>query len=309
MFRASFVIIKIMTKKWKEFEQLTYNLQKQLTQDAEVVADEKIKGANSETERQIDILIKKRVAQYEIKVIIECKDYKRPVDVQKVESFVTKLKDVKANKGAIVSSKGFSKAALKLAEKYGIDTFRFVDTKSKDWNAYMSINAAVEVYVAPSFQFRVSDIIEIPISYTEQVQNLEMYSADGEVFLGTVQNVLLKKWNDLKCPLEQGQLVVRLVEKGLVGFKPNLYVATIDGLVQVERKTYFGPLPVDLVGLYNHQTGGVATKSFTTQSIEVEKLLTGRLPDWREIENIEDLAVKPFVTFMSKKDFIIKQKN
>ncbi len=298
-----------MAKKWKEFEQLTYSLQKQLTQDAEVIPDQKIMGADSETERQIDILIKKQVAQYEIRVVIECKDYKKPVDVQTVESFVTKLKDVKANKGAIISSKGFSKAAVKLAEKYGVDTFRFVDTQSKDWNAYMAVTAAVEVFTAPYFQFRVSDIVEIPISYTEQVPTLEMYSSDGTTFLGTVQSTLLQKWNDLKVPLEQGQMKIGLVEKGLVGFKPHLCVATIDGLVQVEKKTYFGPLPVDLVGLYNHQTGGVSTKSFTTQAIELEKLFTGSLPDWKEVQGMEELAVQPFMTFMSKKDFLIEKKS
>lgn len=290
-----------MAKKWKKFEQLTYDLQKQLADDSEVLLDQKIKGFESETDRQIDILVKKKIGQYDILVVIECKDYKRPVDVSTVEAFVTKLRDVRANKGAIISGKGFSKAATSLAAKHGIETFRYVDTQSKDWKAYMAINAAAEVVVMTRYQFQVSDFVELPGDFVQTVPDLEIYSPDDSMPIGKVRDILFSKWNENKVPEEEGLQEIVLVERGLIGHqRGSLYRATIKAVIEVERKFYFGPLPVDLIGLHNQQTGGVVTRSFTTEPIEIEKLFTGQLEGWRQVPRRDDLAISPLMTFRSK---------
>ena len=118
--------------KWKRFEKLVYELQKELARDAEVVMNESIQGIDSKVDRQIDIAIRRRVGPYPILIVIDCKDYAVPIDVKDVESFAGMVKDVRANRGALIVSSDFTEAALNLARNHGIDAFRLVDTESVD---------------------------------------------------------------------------------------------------------------------------------------------------------------------------------
>lgn len=72
--------------------------------------DVKIRGAKSGTLRQIDIL-----ADAATPTAIECKHVSRRVDVKCVESFLGMLDDVGLRAGILISSKGFSRAALERA--------------------------------------------------------------------------------------------------------------------------------------------------------------------------------------------------
>src|SRR2546426_7252001 len=84
--------------KWKRFEQLAYQIQEDLAQDAEVKLNDLIVGEDSKTERQIDISIRKRVGQYTLLIVIDCKDHQRPLDVKDVGEFISIVTDVRANK-------------------------------------------------------------------------------------------------------------------------------------------------------------------------------------------------------------------
>jgi hypothetical protein len=95
--------------KWKRFESLVARIQKELSPDAKVTLDDKIMGRRSQTFRQIDISVRRVVGQFEILIIIDCKDYAKPVDVKDAEDFLGLAEDVGANKGALVSSNGQSK--------------------------------------------------------------------------------------------------------------------------------------------------------------------------------------------------------
>jgi len=70
--------------------------------------------------RQIDVLVTHVHANIEYKTIIECRDFTGKLNVTHVDSFCSKITDVKANKGIIVSRKGFSKTAIRKASRLGI---------------------------------------------------------------------------------------------------------------------------------------------------------------------------------------------
>jgi len=70
--------------------------------------------------RQIDVLVKHRHAGIEYKTAIECRDYNGKIDVTHVDGFGSKLADVGANKGILVSRKGFTKTAIQKARRLGI---------------------------------------------------------------------------------------------------------------------------------------------------------------------------------------------
>jgi hypothetical protein len=68
-----------------------------LAPDAEVLHDVKLDGRFSNTKRQIDVLVRQRVGQYEMLIVIDCKDYARPLDVKAVEEFHGLCDDVGAH--------------------------------------------------------------------------------------------------------------------------------------------------------------------------------------------------------------------
>lgn len=65
--------------------------------------------------RQVDIAIFINSYEGERFIAIECKDHKEKIDVEYIESFITKLTSIRASKGIMVSTSGFTDGALKLA--------------------------------------------------------------------------------------------------------------------------------------------------------------------------------------------------
>ena len=282
--------------KWKEFEQLVYQLQQQFSGDAEVVHDTTLPGQDSKTNRQIDILVKRTVGQYPMVIVMECKDYKRAVDVKEVEAFATKLKDIKAHKGALVSGKGFSRAALETAKRHGIDMFRFVDTQSTNWKAYASIPASVEQILFQAMQFRFSGFTQIPIVFINPPHEASIFSSEKSP-LGVLKDLMIKKWIDNEIPRTAGNHIVEIVKDGYVGAPESLCPVTIHGVAHIERKVFQGPLPVDLVGLKDEHGGGVLTRSFTTEMLNMAQLTEGELDGWSEVDPSQ-IAVQPLLTFV-----------
>lgn len=118
--------------KWRRFEKLVSAIHKIQSDDTNVTYDDKIIGKRTGRERQIDISIKFNHLYYSYLLIIECKDYKSPVPITAVEAFRTKLEDVGADKGVMVSSSGFQQGAVETAKAYGIELFTLTEEKS-DW--------------------------------------------------------------------------------------------------------------------------------------------------------------------------------
>ena len=106
----------------REFEQLVARIQQQLAPDADVLHDVRLEGRATKRKRQVDVLVTQQVGQYEIRIVIECKDYARPVDVKGVEAFYGLLGDVGGQKGVLVCPSGFTQTAKARAEGLQIDS-------------------------------------------------------------------------------------------------------------------------------------------------------------------------------------------
>ena len=70
--------------------------------------------------RQIDILLRSTVANLKLLTVVECRDYGKRLDITQLDAFHSKLLDVNASKGVLVSRKGFSKKATAKAKRLGI---------------------------------------------------------------------------------------------------------------------------------------------------------------------------------------------
>lgn len=82
--------------------------------DATVEHNVKLPGRHSKRDPQIDVLVRQQIGQHQMIIVLGCKDYAEPVDVKGVEEFHG-LSMTSAHKGALVSPKGFTKAAKERA--------------------------------------------------------------------------------------------------------------------------------------------------------------------------------------------------
>jgi hypothetical protein len=130
--------------KWKKFEKLVAGIHMLTSQGAEVKFDDHIIGRRTGSNRQIDVSIRFKQGLYDYLAIIECKDYGRKASIDKVEAFRTKMEDVGARHGIMVSPQGFQRGAIKTAEAYNIELFTLTEVKS-DWTKTLK----AEVFTLP----------------------------------------------------------------------------------------------------------------------------------------------------------------
>ena len=92
---------------WRDYETYITRHFQRLFPEATIEHDVRRKGLISRTQRQIDLLISSELAGFRLEVIVDCKYFGRKVDVTVVEKFLSFLRDLKANKGVIVTNSGY----------------------------------------------------------------------------------------------------------------------------------------------------------------------------------------------------------
>jgi restriction endonuclease len=112
-------------RRGRSYELSTGALVSDLNQDKAVDINVRIMGRLSEVNREIDVKLEQSAYDF---IAYECKDWNKTIDVPVVEAFNTKLLDVGAKQGAIVSNSPFSTAARNMAKKLGIDLLHLIDT-------------------------------------------------------------------------------------------------------------------------------------------------------------------------------------
>jgi len=111
-----------MPKRSNEFQRLVAMLTMLKSDGATVHESVEVMEIASQERREVDVVAFGKVAGHQSAVFIECRDWKRPQDVQWVEQARTKFDDLAANVKILVSSSGFTKTALTKAARYGIKT-------------------------------------------------------------------------------------------------------------------------------------------------------------------------------------------
>lgn len=100
---------------WRQYEKEIFEIFSKAYPEAEVKFDQKIVGRYSKVERQIDVLVEGRVAGRKIRIIIDGKLYSEKIDVKGVENFIPMIADVRADQGILITSKGYTPAAINTA--------------------------------------------------------------------------------------------------------------------------------------------------------------------------------------------------
>ena len=118
---------------WLDYQKLAADIYADLEENATVTHDDRIRGLESGIDRQIDVSIRTAVAGHEILIIVQAKDLGRPADVNVVGEFQAVIEDVRAAKGVLICSGGFTSTAIEYGRKLSIDLCTAHDAKHRKW--------------------------------------------------------------------------------------------------------------------------------------------------------------------------------
>lgn len=273
---------------WQQLELLIAEIQKDLAPGAKVTHNAKLWGHDSETERQIDVLVEQQIGQFKMQIVFDCKDYARPVDVKGVESFAGMIRDVRAHQGCLVSAKGFTTSAKKAAKRASISLYSPVDTAPHKWQVKGLALPVLCEFRGASLAFGLSCSGPYPMTLKNCFfSDLTVHDAEG-IELGSCLDVAKSRWNDGGLPLEIGEheripifAVPPYVDNGHGMRVPvELTVSLI-----VTGRRYFGMMPIsEIRGLRDEQTGAVVTNAFKAQLLSPVDLEN----QWKRLKDGEE---------------------
>lgn len=119
-----------MVKIGEEFERAVWGFVKTLDPNAEVLFDHHVPDRETGKPRQCDVWINATWENFlPLSFYVSCKDYSRPLDQHKIESFSGEISSRRATNGVLFSRSGFTKPALEKAEKLGISCCQLFDNE------------------------------------------------------------------------------------------------------------------------------------------------------------------------------------
>jgi len=100
---------------WKDYEVEIKDALEKSYPNSNIFYNTSVIGRFSKAKRQVDILVEESIMQNRFRIVIDGKYFNKKVDVRDVELFIAYLQDCQADKGIMITTKGYSKAALKRA--------------------------------------------------------------------------------------------------------------------------------------------------------------------------------------------------
>lgn len=206
-------------KDGKEYESMVLWVYKSLCRDERLSSVEHdVRVAGPDGERQIDVLVRHVHAGIEYITAIECRDYSGKLSVKHVDEFASKIIDIKASKGVIVSRKGFSKTAIQKARRIGISlcSIDSADTTLKDMVVEIPIIVKV---IEPTIRCKT-------LVANDGVQRKIYASAMTTINDTPLRNLIIQELRDGTIPAPDETKVQAWVPKD---FKPPYFVRDATG--------------------------------------------------------------------------------
>jgi hypothetical protein len=83
--------------------------------------------------RQIDVLVRHSEGLYEHLILVECKHWKSNVKRIQIDSMATAVRDLKASKGVIFTTKDFQSGVVTMAEAVGVELVKVREFSDAEW--------------------------------------------------------------------------------------------------------------------------------------------------------------------------------
>lgn len=280
----------------KRFEKHVHKIQRRLApKGAKITHNDRIMGFDSRTARQVETSIRYSVAEYDILLVIDSKNYSFPVDVVDMGAFKSLANDVRANRAVMISTSGYTAAAIEMARSAGIEIHSCPDSGDSEWHSDVSIPVVISVLKIDSLNLGLSSVpghqFGIP-SQPRQVpfELIEMIGLDGTP-LGPILAELRNRWDEDASLRVPGEHAFNLAEHVVIREGANEFHSRVDAEIRVVQRHYLGPLEVNLKGSGGNQTFSIIPNETKTDLIDPERIERGEVPGWVEIPNKDELAV------------------
>jgi len=273
---------------WLDYQKLAASIYSDFEKNAVVVHDDKVRGIDSGIDRQIDVSIRTAVAGHEILIIVQAKDLGRPADVNVVGEFKAVIEDVRAAKGVLICSGGFTEAALSYAKGLNIDLCTVHDAQTRKWAVDLRI-PLLWVETTGNIEVEIEAVSDM-VSHEEPTLGRDpakwTFSLNGGNALTTLADLLTKAWNSdpanqasgMSHRLELAQPGMRLIMSGSYSIPVHSMVCSYT----VQRTEWLGTFTFSSCrGIFNRGTGTMLTRiALTDKDIPLK-----RDPSWVEVQD------------------------
>lgn len=225
-------------------------------QDVNTTVRKDVKLESPDGLRQFDVVLETEIAQsstskIELLTVVEVRDYKPKLKVDAIDAFVSKMQDVKANKGIIVSRTGFQKGAVRKAKRLGIDLYTVQHLERlKDFQpqtpvvmhlvkfGMMRMGYSAQIG-NPNFAYNFENLTVDDVPIFEQLKR--------DIASGKIKPTILAHLSDFERSKKSKVPVVgdkvEELEDNIVGL--NIYTPPEDGVVKYKPPQTFTKLPVN----------------------------------------------------------------
>lgn len=255
--------------------------------NSKVERNVKVKG-KSGTIRQIDVLIRATQKAFDIKIIVEAKNYTKKVGIEQVESLRTKLMDVGGNLGVIVCPLGFTEGAVNSATLNDIQLFQIFDHKLGNTTQFIPIRYIMPEIKGYSFSIKSGSsgggTFQLPTNVSKWRVNIKNEILDPE---GLVKYA----WNNNMLPQREGDHVADfgVVKISNVDDLNKFYYLELSVYITVMSDYYLKLFPASF--MKNIKSGKGNHKLYIDHYSKKEDMIKNGWKHFNTKEEMEKLAV------------------
>jgi hypothetical protein len=196
----------------------------------------------------------------------------------------------------MISTNGYTPAAIEMARAAGIETRTYLETDNTEWRSEVSIPMLMSGIKIDAWSVRFSAVPGYPFGTPAQFPQvpfpiIETFAMDGDP-LGPILVLLGKTWHADEGLHVPGEHRVALAEHVVIRNGPDEFHVGVEANIRVIQRHYLGPLGVKLEGFRDDQNGSISTKELKTDFIDPARIERGDLPGWTEIPDKDALAVR-----------------
>ena len=155
--------------------------------------------------RQIDTLISGKLGAFGVKIVVDSKNHRTPVDINEVESMAGMVADIGANLGVIVCPAGFTDGAKRRADVAGIQLYRIFDHALGNTNLFIRVRY-IEARI-DQFAFRIMHVANGPFEMSTDSARW-IFQIDGKTLRG--REVAYHLWNSDRIEQKPGEQTVEV---------------------------------------------------------------------------------------------------
>lgn len=249
--------------------------------DAKVTKNAMVLGKVSGEMREVDVLIEGLVGIFSVKIIVEAKNYTKPVGVERVESLKSKLDDVGGDLGVIVCPSGFTRTAKALSVSNGIKLFEIVDPELGNSDLFIPLRLVLPTVEGYSYEVIHRTLGEFSIS--QDISRWMFHVGDERL---NVKQLVWHAWNTSLIPQNTGDHIVNLNAMTMSDIEsPNdLQYCEIKIHTKVAERYYLKLVPASF---FKDSASGKSHFNLDIRlaSREEDMIKTG----WREFDSLEEM--------------------